>query len=397
MSILRIALKNIKGNVVKSLTIFLCVLGISAFFVATTLVVQGAQNSLERGLERLGADLLVVPAGAENKIESALLMGTPIKLWMPEEYLGKIAQVEGVAAVSPQIYLQSLFGAHCCAVSEMFMVAFDPETDFSVTPWLQKNLGRGLAKGEVIGGSHVFLPEGEQYIMLYGYNLDLKGTLEPTGIGIDATLFMTKETAEELAKWSTKTAVEPLEVPPDSMSSVMVKVKPGVNPHAVAVQISRDIEGVVPIESPNLFGRFRQQMLGLLWVFIVMLGLAYLVSALLIGLVFSMAAHERRREMAVLRATGGSPLFIFRTLWTEAALLAAAGGAAGIVISSLTVYMFRDLLDSSLGMPFLFPSFGSWLGLFALALLLSLITVSIAVVVPVYRISRQEPALAMKE
>jgi putative ABC transport system permease protein len=154
---------------------------------------------------------------------------------------------------------------------------------------------------------------------------------------------------------------------------------------------------VVPIESPNLFGRFRQQMLGLLWVFIVMLGLAYLVSALLIGLVFSMAAHERRREMAVLRATGGTPLFIFRTLWTEAALLAAAGGAAGIVISSLTVYMFRDLLDSSLGMPFLFPSFGSWLGLFALALLLSLVTVSIAVVVPVYRISRQEPALAMKE
>ena len=397
MSILRIALKNIKGNVVKSLTIFLCVLGISAFFVATTLVVQGAQNSLERGLERLGADILVVPEGAENKLESALLMGTPIKLWMPEEYLGRIAQVEGVAAVSPQIYLQSLFGAHCCAVSEMFMVAFDPETDFSVTPWLQKNLGRGLAKGEVIGGTHVFLPEGEQYIMLYGYNLDLKGTLEPTGIGIDATLFMTKETAEELAKWSTQTAVEPLEVPSDSISSVMVKVKPGVNPHAVAVQISRDIEGVVPIESPNLFGRFRQQMLGLLWVFIVMLGLAYLVSALLIGLVFSMAAHERRREMAVLRATGATPLFIFRTLWTEAALLAAAGGAAGIVLSSLAVYMFRDLLDSSLGMPFLFPSFASWLGLFALALFLSLVTVSIAVVVPVYRISRQEPALAMKE
>ena len=126
MNILRIALKNIRGNTVKSLTIFLCILGVAAFFVSTTLIVQGAQNSLRRGLERLGADILVVPEGAENKMESALLMGTPIKLWMPEQNLAKVAQVEGVGQASPQIYLQSLFGAHCCAVSEMFMVVFDP-------------------------------------------------------------------------------------------------------------------------------------------------------------------------------------------------------------------------------------------------------------------------------
>ena len=101
---------------------------------------------------------------------------------------------------SPQIYLQSLFGAHCCAVSEMFMVVFDPKTDFSVTPWLQEKLGRDLTIGEVIGGTHVFLPEGDEYIRLYGYDLDLKGTLEPTGIGIDSTMFMTMETAKDVAR-----------------------------------------------------------------------------------------------------------------------------------------------------------------------------------------------------
>ena len=79
----------------------------------------------------------------------------------------------------------------------------------------------------MIGGTHVFVPEGEQYIMLYGYNLDLKGTLEPTGIGIDGTLFMTRETADELAKWSRHTAVQPLTVPADSVSSVLVKVGAG--------------------------------------------------------------------------------------------------------------------------------------------------------------------------
>lgn len=397
MSLFRIALKNIRGNPTKSLTILLCVLGVAAFFVATTLIVRGAQNSLERGLERLGADILVVPEGAESKMESALLMGNPIRLWMPDEILDGVARVEGVAGTSPQIYLQSLFGAHCCAVSEMFIVVFDPETDFSVSPWLQKNLGRGLELGEVIGGTHVFLPEGEEYIRLYGYNLDLKGTLEPTGIGIDATLFMTIETAEELSRWSMVTAERPLKVPAGSISSVLVRVQPEVDPHAVAVKIGQEVEGVAAIESPKLFGAFRQQMLGLLGLFVVMLILAYIVSAVLIGLVFSMAAHERRREMAVLRATGATPSFVFRTLWIEAALLALAGGVSGIALSSLAIYVFRDYVAGSLGMPFLFPSLPSFLGLAALALALSLVTVSIAVVVPAYRISRQEPALAMKE
>ena len=397
MNVLGIALKSIRGNVVKSLTIFLSVFGVAAFFVATVIVVQGAQSSLDRGLERLGADVLVVPQGAEAKMESAMLMGAPVKMWMPADVLSRVAGVDGVEQASPQIYLQSLFGAHCCAVSEMFMVVFDPETDFSVTPWLEEELGRRLNVGEVIGGTQVFVPEGDEYIMLYGYNLDLKGTLEPTGIGIDATLFMTKETAEELSRWSSQTAEQPLTVPTDSISSVLVKVAPDVDPHGVAVQIERDVEGVVAIESPELFGTFREQMLGLLWLFLVMLIMAYLISALLIGLVFSMAAHERRREMAVLRATGATRFFIFRTLWSEAVVLAVAGGLVGVILSSLFIYMFRNYISGSLGMPFLFPSFGSLLGLAGLALALAIVTATIAVLIPAYKISRQEPALAMKE
>jgi putative ABC transport system permease protein len=233
--------------------------------------------------------------------------------------------------------------------------------------------------------------------MLYGYNLDLKGTLEPTGIGVDGTLFLTQETADELARWSAKTAVQPMAVPPESVSSVLVKVEPGVDAHEVAVQIQREVDGVVALETPNLFGTFRQQMLGLLWLLLVMMGLAYVVSAVLIGLVFSMAAHERRREMALLRASGATPFFIFRILWTEAALLAVAGGVGGVVISTVAILLLRNYVSGSLRMPFLFPSAGSYLALAAVALALSLVTATLAVLVPARRISRQEPALAMKE
>jgi putative ABC transport system permease protein len=397
MNDFRIALRNIRGNPVKSLTIFLCVFGVAAFFVAMTLIIGGAQTSLDRGLKRLGADIVVLPQGAEAKVESAILMGKPTQVWMSEGFLAEIAAVDGIAALSSQVYLQSLFGAHCCVVSEMFMVVIDSETDFTVTPWLEDNLGRGLKLGEVIGGTYVFLPEGEKFIKLYGYNLDLVGTLEPTGIGLDQTLFMTLETAQAMAASSVTTAERPLVIPSGQISSIMVKVAEDVNPHSVALAIEESIAGIVPIESPNLFGSFREQILGLLSGFVVLSVVAWMVSGVLIGLVFSMATHERRREIAVLRALGFTKMKVFRFLWVEAALIAMAAAASGITLSALGITFLRDFIAGSLGMPFLFPSAGSFLAMAALALGVSLLTVTAAVFLPAYRVSQQEPAIAMKD
>ena len=109
--------------------------------LTTTLLMRGAENSLRLAIDRLGADIVVVPTGSEAKIESALLMGVPAKFWMPQENVDKIAAIPGVEAVSPQLYLATLTGASCCSVSDMFMIAYDPETDFTIQPWLQKKIG----------------------------------------------------------------------------------------------------------------------------------------------------------------------------------------------------------------------------------------------------------------
>src|SRR5512139_2914095 len=142
MHLFRLAFKNIRGSSYRSLAILLAVTGVAGFLLATTLVIAGARYSLDSGLKRLGADIIVVPEGAESKVETALLMGKPTQVWMPEDMLGKIAAIPGVERVSPQIYLSSLYGASCCAVSEMFMVVFDPQTDFAIRPWLLRTLGR---------------------------------------------------------------------------------------------------------------------------------------------------------------------------------------------------------------------------------------------------------------
>ncbi len=397
MSVLALTIKNIKGNPLRSLVVFLCVFGIASFFSATTLIVRGAENSLQKGLERLGADLLVVPEGAEQKVETALLMGKPTTVWMPAELTQRIRAVPGVAAVSPQVYLQSLYGASCCAVNEMFLVVYDPDTDFVVTPWINRNLGRRLARGEVIGGHYIFVPPGEKHIRLYGYSLTLRGNLEATGTGLDQTIFLTMETALDMARSSLTTAEQPLDIPPGKISSVMVRVTQGADAHKIALQMLLDVIGVVPIESPNLFGAFRQQMLGLLWGFIALTSLSWVLSAVLLALVFSMAANERHREMAVLRALGATRLYVFWSLQAEAVVLALGAGAFGFVLGSFVVYLFRDYLAGSLRMPFLFPPVQSLAALFGVGIALSLLTAAIAALIPALRISRREPALAMRE
>ena len=153
----------------------------------------------------------------------------------------------------------------------------------------------------------------------------------------------------------------------------------------------------MPIESPDLFAAFRKQMLGLLWGFLTLLSSAWVLSIVLIGMVFSMAANERRRQLAALRALGATRYFVFRSVLAEAGLIALAAGILRITVSSLIVYTFKDYIAGSLRMPFLFPSPAAFPGLCLPGLALCLVTIAVATFLPALRISRQEPALVMRE
>ena len=397
MNLYRLALKNIAGSAFRSWVVALCALLVASLALATTLIMRGAENSLRLANDRLGADIVVVPEGTATQVETALLMGIPTEVWMPKEVLDQVAAVPGVEVVSPQIYLSTLTDAACCSVEHMFLIVYDPETDFTVEPWLEEELGDGLHLGEVVGGTYVFVPEGEQNIQLYGYFVTLKANMEPTGTGLDQSMFLTLETAHDIARISLTMAERPLEIPEASISAVLLRVAPGSDITEVALQIMHDVPGVTPIESPNMFQAYRAQMTSLLTGILVAMGITLVLSVALIALVFSMAANERRRELGVLRAMGATRGFVFQSLLTEAGFLALAGGAAGIALTVTATYLFRNLIVFSLGIPFLLPSPFSLLGQVAGGLVVALGSVTVAAMLPAYRISRQDPAAAMRE
>jgi putative ABC transport system permease protein len=397
MNLYQLALKNISGSAFRSWVVMLCALLVASLALGTTLVMRGAQKSLRLAIDRLGADIVVVPEGTETKVESALLMGHPTEVWMPQERLAQIAAVPGVQAVSPQVFLSTLTNASCCSVEDMFLIAYEPETDFTLTPWLEEEIGDSLHLGEVVGGRYVFVPEGEQNIQIYGYHVTLKANMEPTGTGLDQSMFLTMETATDIARISRTMAEQPLEIPADEISAVMVRLEPGQDPYVVALEMMHDVPGITPIESPNLFQAYRKQMSGLQTGIFLAMGVTLTLSITLIGLIFSMAANERRRELGVLRAMGATRRFVFQSLLTEAGMLALAGGVAGIFLTVLIVYLFRKLITVSLGIPFLLPSPATLLPQIAGGLLLALVAATLAAMLPAYRISHLDPSVAMRE
>ncbi len=396
MKIWDLALKNIFANAWRNFSVLLCITGLSFSLLSTAIVIKGNEFSLDSAIKRLGADIIVVPAGTESKVETAILIGKPIVAWMPESNLQAVANVPGVVSVSPQIFLHTLYGASCCSASEMFLIVFDPSSDFTLRPWLDTQLERSLDLGEVVGGSKIS-PDAADHLKFYGYEVTLVGNLQPSGTGMDQSVFMTLETAKAIAASSVTTAQSPLEISSGQVSTIMVKTVPKANLHLVAQEIASTVQDVTPIESPNMFGAFRQQVTDLLQEFIYIEIIFLILSAILTGIFFTIVTNERRREVAVLRALGANRRYIFQLLITEAVVLALSGGLLGIALASFISAMFSSYISSTLGIPFLFPSPVSWGLLVGRGTAIILTMVILAVTIPAYRISRSEPAVTARE
>jgi putative ABC transport system permease protein len=390
--------QSISGRAYRSGLIVGFILVLAAFLMSTTLLAKSIRHSLQVGTERLGADIVVVPAGKEMETQRALLLGKPVSgAWMPAENVDRIAQVEGVAKVSPQLYLETLTGAACCSAWDMFMIAFDPETDFTVTPWLREKSNEPLGPRDVIGGDWVFVPEATGKVMIYGVEVNLAAKLEPTGMGLDKTMFLPFDTAREIAKESVTTAARPMEIPEGQISAVQVKVKENYAIDKIAKRIMAAVPGTYAFASLELTRAIHRQTKGLFRMLFLGLTVVWVLAVVLSGLVFSLMVNERRREIGLLRAIGADRNFIFKLFLTESSALGLGGGLIGVVFAVVFVYLFRVYLMLSAEVPLLIPPLPSLLGFMLACLVIALVLALPALLYPAVRASRIDPAVAMRE
>jgi putative ABC transport system permease protein len=326
---------------------------IAAMLFSSQYLMNGAQASLDTGMSRMGADILVVPEEYAAAGQTVILSGQPSSFFFEDSNYKKISRIPGVAKASPQIYIATLF-ASCCA-APLQMIAIDPENDFTIATWLKKNPGVKLGKDDIIIGSAVIQNVGND-LMFYGHTFHVVGILEQTGMGVDNSVFTRFEDAYVMADESELKAVKKLTIPQGMVSAVLVKVEPGTSPAVVAREIQAQIPGTKTITPNGLLNTVSGQ-LGAVRRLLNGTTLAVtIVSIPLLAFISAMVAHERRREIALLRALGAAKTYVVRLMLAESFALAVIGGLIGIGAAAVILVFFQDYIATSLKIPFIIPA-----------------------------------------
>lgn len=395
MNILYVALKNLKRKPTRTWLLFSIVAVVSCTLFAATLFLKSVNNSLKIGTYRLGADILVVPESAELKAQAALLSGEPTQFLMDTSVLDQVKSLEGVKAVTPQLFIKptSFF---CCLTEDVFLVAFDQDTDFTLSPWLEKNIGRRLSVNEVIIGGKIPVITGDT-VPFFGTRFTVAGIMEPTGMNfIDRGVFMSVEAAYAMADNSKIKALQPLKIRRDKISTVLVQVQDDVGPERVAIRIEHDLPGVKALVSDTVISTVRKQLSGLISAILAVSGILWLIVLMIMAFAFTMIVNERRREIGLLRAMGASKGHIAAIVVIEASLLSAGGGIAGILAGFGLLASFRNLMLHHLKLPYLFPSLPVLTALIAGAFILSVMTGLLSGFPPSLAVLRMEPYDAIR-
>lgn len=395
MNIPYVALKNLRRKLTRTWLLFAIVAVVSCTLFSATLFLKSINNALRIGTYRLGADIMVVPESAETKAKSALLSGEPTQFLMDKSVLDRVKAINGIKNVTPQLFVKpSSFS--CCFNVDVFLVAFDPETDFTVKPWLEKHLNRTLANNEIITGRSVPVIIGDK-ILFFGTTFTVAGTMEATGMDFfDRAVFMSLDAAYRMAENSKTKAVQPIEIGRDQISTVLVQVNEDYTPDRAAIRIEHDISGVKALVSDTIISTVRKQLSGLIKAILLISIILWFIVLLIMAFAFYMIVNERRREIGILRAMGANRGHIAAIILYEASLLSATGGAAGIVLGYGLLISFKDLMLHYLKLPYLFPSPPELIALTAGAFLFSIITGLIAALLPSLSILRLEPYEAIR-
>lgn len=395
LGLLYLAAQNLRRKPFRSF-VTIAIVGIAAgTLFSATLLIGSVQRSLEVGMERLGADILVVPEGSQESGENALITGSPTSFYMDGAVLERVRSVSGVEQASPQLFIESMISSQCCT-GHVQLVGYDPPSDFVVGPWLQQNLNRPLEKDEVVIGSLILANKGEQ-VHFYGKDFNVAGVLDATGMGADESVFMSLNDAYQMAASSGTDAEVPLDIQPGQISSVLVKVSAGTTTDQVAQRIKTGVPGTMAITANELSRSVTDRLSGFLRGFFALDAIVWVMSLLTIAAIFSMIVNERQREIGLLRAMGGSRNFVFRLMLAEALMLTAIGGVAGIFVGGAGLFIFKAVITSSLGIPYLWPPLW-FFGLMTVGtLLLAIATGALASLYPAVSSSRLEPYFAIRQ
>ena len=394
------AVKNLQAKKFRTGFMIFFVILMSATVFFSTILMNNLELGIKNTTERMGADMIVVPKKGTENVRESLFAGTPCTVFFDRVWEDAVRNVDGVERVSAQMYVATL-SASCCDLPVQ-IIAFDPETDFVIQPWLQNQKKVNLKKGEVLVGNKVQAEVG-QSMKLYETYFNVSGKLEKTGMGYDSSVFMTFDTLYELKDSEIAQKNLPTENLEHMASMLMVDLEDGIQGVDRAnVRIAiRDAhatdEEMYACTGDELMGGISSQVKKLSAYGNILTYISLISTALALISIFVLTINERKYEFGVLYALGAKKSQMTKLILSEALIISGVGGIMGIVIAYALVVTFKNVISVKLDVPYLDVSMSQVMPVAAVCIIIALITGMIAAICSAYRISKDEVYRLLRE
>jgi putative ABC transport system permease protein len=388
-----LALQNLGRRKARTLLLLAAVAVCSGAIFTGAVLMRSIETSMAVGFTRLGADMLVIPAGTLTNITAALLTAEPTDLTLDASELPRLERLKGVRRAAPQLIFRT--DASGYGRGELIdLIAFDPRRDITVQPWLEQHLDRPLREGDVIVGGRREEPLGSE-LLLFGRPLTVYGKLGKTAVGThERGLFITFATLDELRDIMRQICGTKAPLEPNKLSGVLLELAPGATTQQVRFAALANFPDVKVVAGESMLTSIRQGLAALLNGVLGLMVIMFVSTALMVSVLFSAIITERRRELGLLKAIGACRSQIIGMLLAEAALATALGGVMGCVLGVLLMRVYEHSLVyylDRMGIPFVWLN-TTTTGLIALACILLASLIGIAgALYPAWRASRQEP------
>jgi putative ABC transport system permease protein len=346
ISIFEVAYKNLLRKRTRSL---LTILGIAmAAWVLVSLFGfnRGYEASLNKDIDNLGFQMLVVAKGCPYEAATLMLKGGTGLKYMKEDIVSSVAaepEVEGVTAMLMQVVFDPNKGetgglAAFLGVDPVSFPKMKSALPFKAGGWFKEPEAAEAVFGYEAAeleqrevGDAYLIPEKEVEVKVVGI-------LERTGTQDDGTIFMPIKTVQKI--FGVK----------DELTSIGIKIKKDADlkafedkmyklPDVQVVSLSQVKTTIMTLVST---ARVMVFSIALIAILIAMMGVINTVL---------MSVMERRQEIGILKSMGAMAGDVFKLVWLETILLCISGGLVGTGLSLLTArltdVLVRNLLPYS--------------------------------------------------
>lgn len=331
----QIAYKNLLRKKTRTLLTLVGIMLSSWVLVSLLGFNRGYENALNRDIDNMGYQLMVMAKGCPYEAATMMLQGGTGLRYIEQSMVDSILKEPGVDKVTP-ILMQAFFDPDKGAsggIAGYFGV--DPVTFPEMKPFFRFRQGGWFqeesAAEAVMGYEAAELEQREvgDMILVPEKNVQLKvvGVLERTGTQDDGTIFVPLKTLQKISAT-------------EQITTIGIKVKKDADTTKLEANLY-----MLPDVQVVSFTQVKQTIMKLIATARVMV-LSIAIIALLIAMVgvvntILMSVLERLQEIGILKTMGAMPGDIFTLVWTETLILCTGGGIAGVALA----FAFARLSD----------------------------------------------------